>query len=91
MPLKELRSSIVRLFLYRNGVRNISVFCRGQPAFYVYFDSWFLMREDGERKNYYNRFTTWKFGDYKNYDACFNSAVGIDKIVDLIEMIVKAI
>ena len=91
MPLNELRSSIVRLFLYRNGVRNKSVFVEGSRLFMFIFDPWFLMREDGERKNYYNRFTIWRFGDYKNYDACSNSAVGIDKIVDLIERIVKDI
>ena len=31
----------------------------------------------------------YKFGDYKNYDACFNSAIGIDNVVDLIEYMVK--
>ncbi|MDO5132686.1 MAG: cytidylate kinase-like family protein [Eubacteriales bacterium] len=48
-----------------------------------------IRRKDEERRDYYNHFTNYKFGDYKNYDACFNSAIGIDKVVDIIEQIVK--
>lgn len=49
-----------------------------------------IRQKDEERKTYYNHFTSFKFGDYKNYDACFNSStVGIDKIVDLIAFMVE--
>ena len=48
-----------------------------------------LKRKDEERRDYYNHFTSYKFGDHRNYDACFNTAIGIDKVVDLIEMMVK--
>ena len=49
-----------------------------------------IKRKDEERRDYYNHFTSYKFGDYCNYDACFNSALGIDKIVDFIEYLVKS-
>ena len=48
-----------------------------------------IKRKDEERSDYYSHFTSYKFGDYKNYDACFNSAIGIDNVVDLIEYMVK--
>ncbi len=48
-----------------------------------------LKEKDEQRKDYYSHFTSYEFGDYKNYDACFNSAMGIDKVVNLIEFIVK--
>ena len=48
-----------------------------------------LKRKDEERRDYYSHFTSYKFGDYKNYDACFNSAIGIDNVVGLIEYMVK--
>ena len=48
-----------------------------------------IKRKDEERRDYYNHFTSYRFGDYKNYDACINSAIGIDKVVDLIEYYVK--
>lgn len=48
-----------------------------------------IKRKDEERRDYYNHFTSYRFGDYKNYDACFNSETGIEKIVDIIEFMVK--
>ena len=48
-----------------------------------------IKRKDEERRDYYNHFTSYRFGDYKNYDACINSAIGIDKVVDLIEYYLK--
>lgn len=48
-----------------------------------------IKRKDEERKDYYNHFTSFKFGDYNNYDACINTAMGIDKVVDIIEFMVK--
>ena len=48
-----------------------------------------LKRKDEERRDYYNHFTSYRFGDYKNYDACFNTAIGIDKVVDIMEMMAK--
>ena len=48
-----------------------------------------IKRKDEERKDYYNHFTSYRFGDYKHYDACFNTEIGIDKVVDLIEFMVK--
>lgn len=48
-----------------------------------------IKRRDEERRDYYNHFTSYKFGDYKNYDACLNTAMGIDKVVDIIEFMVK--
>lgn len=48
-----------------------------------------IKRKDEERRDYYNHFTSYKFGDYRNYDACLNSAMGIDKAVDFIEYLVK--
>ena len=49
-----------------------------------------VRQKDEERKTYYSHFTSFKFGDYKNYDACFNSsAFGIDKIVDTIAFMVE--
>ena len=48
-----------------------------------------IKRKDEELRDYYNHFTSYRFGDYKNYDACINSAIGIDKVVDLIEYYIK--
>lgn len=48
-----------------------------------------IKRKDDERRDYYSHFTSYKFGDYSHYDACFNTAIGIDRVVDLIEYMVK--
>lgn len=49
-----------------------------------------IKRKDEERREYYNHFTSYKFGDHTNYDACFNTAMGIDRVVDIMEFIVKS-
>ena len=48
-----------------------------------------IKRKDLERKDYYSHFTSYTFGDYKNYDACLNTALGIDNVVNIIEAILK--
>ena len=49
----------------------------------------FIKKIDKQRSDYYNHFTMNRFGDYKNFDACFNTTVGLDLTVDLIEKMVR--
>ena len=82
------RDNIKSFFLYA------PVEMRKQRAVEVYGDDLaaypnMIKRKDEERRDYYTHFTSYKFGDYKNYDACLNTAAGIDKVVDIIEFIVK--
>lgn len=48
-----------------------------------------IRRKDEERRDYYNHFTSYRFGDYKNYTACFNSSIGLERVADMIEFMVK--
>ena len=82
----------------RENVRNFFIYApvefRKKRAQEVYGDDLashpnLIKRKDEERSDYYSHFTSYKFGDYKNYDACFNTAIGIDNVVDLIEYMIK--
>jgi cytidylate kinase len=82
------RDNIKKFFIYAPKE------ARAKRALEVYGDDLaafpnLIKRKDQERRDYYNHFTSYKFGDYKNYDACFNSEMGIDRVVDIIEFMVK--
>lgn len=44
----------------------------------------YVMKKDKARSNYYNYYTTKKWGQLKNFDLTINSDLGIDKVVDII-------
>lgn len=49
-----------------------------------------IQKTDKSRANYYNYYSTDKWGDPKNYDLCINSgSLGSDKSVELIEFYLK--
>ena len=73
------RDNIKKFFIYAPKE------ARAKRALEVYGDDLaafpnLIKRKDQERRDYYNHFTSYKFGDYRNYDACFNSEMGIDKV-----------
>ena len=45
----------------------------------------FVKKVDKQRSEYYNHFTMNRFGDYKNFDACLNTTIGLDMVTDIIE------
>ncbi|MGN1181962.1 MAG: AAA family ATPase [Faecalibacillus sp.] len=47
----------------------------------------YVKKKDKQRRNYYNYYTTKKWGQLQNFDLTMNSDLGIDIVVD---MIVKA-
>ncbi len=49
-----------------------------------------IQKTDKSRANYYNYYSTGKWGEPKNYDLCINSAeIGTNKAVELIEFYLK--
>jgi Cytidylate kinase len=44
----------------------------------------FVMKKDKGRSNYYNYYTTKKWGQLKNFDLTINSDLGIDEVADII-------
>lgn len=48
-----------------------------------------IKKTDKRRAAYYNYYTHRKWGDLKNFDLAINSAVGVDKVVNLIESYYK--
>ena len=49
-----------------------------------------MKRKDATRKSYHNYYCSGKWGDSRNYDLCINSSnLGIDGVVDIIELLVK--
>lgn len=83
----------------REGLKSFFIYApreiREKRAVEVYGDDLssypnLLKRKDEERRDYYNHFTSYRFGDYKNYDACINSEMGIDKAVEAIAFIVNS-
>lgn len=44
----------------------------------------YVMKKDKARSNYYNYYTTKKWGQLKNFDLTINSDLGIDNVVDII-------
>lgn len=44
----------------------------------------FVMKKDKGRSNYYNYYTTKKWGQLKNFDLTINSDLGIDEAADII-------
>lgn len=44
----------------------------------------FVMKKDKARSNYYNYYTTKKWGQLKNFDLTINSDLGLDEIADII-------
>lgn len=44
-----------------------------------------LKRQDKRRVSYYNFYTTQKWGQARNYDLCFNSGIGMEQSVALIQ------
>lgn len=51
----------------------------------------FVKKIDKQRSDYYNHFTMNRFGDYKNFDACLNTTVGLDLTTDIMENIVQKV
>lgn len=44
----------------------------------------FVMKKDKNRTNYYNYYTTKKWGQLKNFDITLNSDLGLDECADII-------
>lgn len=44
----------------------------------------YVMKKDKGRSNYYNYYTTKKWGQLKNFDLTINSDLGIDEVADII-------
>lgn len=44
----------------------------------------YVMKKDKRRSNYYNYYTTKKWGQLKNFDLTINSDLGIDEVADII-------
>ncbi|MCD7949623.1 MAG: cytidylate kinase-like family protein [Erysipelotrichaceae bacterium] len=44
----------------------------------------FVMKKDKNRSNYYNYYTTKKWGQLKNFDLTINSDLGLDECADII-------
>lgn len=44
----------------------------------------FIIMKDKRRSNYYNYYTTKKWGQLKNFDLSINSDLGIEKVADMI-------
>ncbi|WP_050638018.1 cytidylate kinase-like family protein [Candidatus Stoquefichus sp. SB1] len=44
----------------------------------------YVMKKDKRRSNYYNYYTTKKWGQLKNFDLTINSDLGIEKVADII-------
>lgn len=49
----------------------------------------FVMKKDKGRSNYYNYYTTKKWGQLKNFDLTINSDLGIDEAADIIVKLFK--
>ena len=44
----------------------------------------YVMKKDKRRSNYYNYYTTKKWGHLKNFDLTINSDLGIDEVATII-------
>ena len=44
---------------------------------------------DKSRADYYRFFTSYKWGDWTNYDILFNTDLGLDPVTDMLEHIAK--
>ena len=44
-----------------------------------------VKKRDRQRSDYYNHFTMSRFGDYRNFDACLNTTIGLDLTTDIME------
>ena len=61
----------------------VSVFIHADMDFRLKID--FINKTDKKRANYYNYYSSKKWGDARSYDFCLDSSVlGIDKTVDMI-------
>ena len=49
----------------------------------------FVMKKDKARSNYYNYYTTKKWGQLKNFDLTINSDFGIEEVADIIVALYK--
>jgi len=49
----------------------------------------FVMKKDKARSNYYNYYTTKKWGHLKNFDLTINSDLGVDEVADIIVKLYK--
>lgn len=49
----------------------------------------YVKKMDRQRSSYYNHFTMNRFGDYKNFDACINTTIGLDLATDILEKLIK--
>ena len=49
----------------------------------------YVMKKDKRRNNYYNYYTTKKWGQLKNFDLTINSDLGIDEVADMIVKLYK--
>ena len=47
----------------------------------------YVIKKDKTRSNYYNYYTTKKWGQLKNFDLTINSDLGIDKVAEIIAQI----
>ena len=44
----------------------------------------YVLKKDKKRSDYYNYYTTNKWGQLKNFDLCINSDLGIEEVADII-------
>ena len=50
-----------------------------------------VKKRDRQRSDYYNHFTMSRFGDYRNFDACLNTTIGLDLTTDIMEEMVRRV
>ena len=83
------RTDCVKLFIYADLQKRIEYAVKVHDVPREKAPS-VIQKTDKSRANYYNYYSTGKWGDPKNYDLCINSGdLGSDKTVELIEFYLK--
>ncbi len=82
------RENLLKVFLYGNAEQRIDRIVN------VYQDVPSLTPQklkamDKNRADYYRFFTSYKWGDWANYDILFNTDLGLDPVTDMLEHIAR--
>ena len=51
----------------------------------------YVKKRDKQRSDYYNHFTMNRFGDYRNFDACMNTSIGLELTTDILENTIRGV
>ena len=71
--------------LYIYNFKNISILEMKQGHKEVHDDyKKYIIKKDKTRSNYYNYYTTNKWGQLKNFDLTLNSDLGLDEVANII-------